>query len=221
MLAQTVNDPIERLIWNGLSFITTALQDDRVECFLFELLEKNARQRRFAHSRTAMDVNYDRLPFAGCAKRIMQFSDLPFAANKRARAYRRRRRCRRTWNPQRPHDFPARRSGVRVPAQQTYAKIVKVARNIRINFPRLNWIARLLAQHHFKKFSAERKPASQRLIQNDADTIPIARFRDCRLGALLGRHVVRSPRQQRLAKLGVNVFDQTEIENHDAPLFSH
>ena len=50
VLTQAVNDSVKSFVRNRLAFVTTTLQNDRVLRLLFDLVEKSAHERRFAHA---------------------------------------------------------------------------------------------------------------------------------------------------------------------------
>ncbi len=183
------------------------------------MIEKVAHQRGLAHARAAVNIDGDGLAFAGRAKRVVQFGQQAFAPDEsRVGGC---GQCAGLLNAERAQHLAAGRSRLSVAPQKFHAQVVEVLRSGWIDLEGLDGIARLLAHHDFEKFAFERQPSSQRLIQHHADAVPIAGFRDRHLRPLLGGHVIRRARQERLVQFWLNVFDQAKVENDHAAVAVH
>src|SRR5689334_3009617 len=120
----------------------------------------------------------------------------------------------------RTQNVTASRAILRIPSQQVHTEIAEILRRSWIYLSWLNGSACLLAEDYFKGPADERQSPRQSFVQHDPDAVPITRARNWKLCPLLGGHVIRSANQQRVTRRWFNIFNETKIENDDAPFVS-
>jgi hypothetical protein len=105
---------------------------------------------------------------------------------------------------------------LRVKSHERHAQIVEIFGDVRVESPgRRRWHATRFVPHQAGR---KRPPPGQRLVEHDADRVPIGGSADAQADALLGRHVLQRADDVLVRLVGAHVGDDTEVENHDATI---
>ena len=217
---QRVDDAVERLVGHALALVAAPLQHHDVGRRRPHLVDEVAHQRALAHARLAAHVHGHAGAGARALPRRLERGELGAPPDEARLAMGRRRQLRRRVGAQEPLvELLGAEALARVPAQQADAERVEIGRHVGRQRARRHRLAPLLLQEHLERRADEGHAAGERLVEHDADGVPVGLGPDLAPRRLLGRHVVggADDADVALARAIGRRLRQAEVEQHHAP----
>ncbi len=228
VVAERIDDAVERLVRHALPLVAAARQDDGVGGLEEESARELANEGALADPRLPLDEDGDARPLAHVGERALQGRELPFAPDERrdlslrgGRRYvpRRAARVERFFHVEPAEHLARARPRARIEAEQLDAQGVEIARHGGDERAWRRRLEPLLVHQDLERRPVEREPPGERFVENDADRVPVRRGPERLRSGLLGRHVGARPDDLVGARARVVLFevrDEPEVEQDDA-----
>ncbi len=225
---QRVDDAVHHLVRDRFALVGPSAEDHRLGV-LHEIVEETLDERGFAHARGAGDAHRDRVPRSRRIEGLAQDLKLPVAADESRKGvdgdgsarWHRRVGC-----PEALEDLGARRAHGGVVVQKRATECVQIGRYAVDAGRRGRRLHRVLHGQHVEGAPDEGWAPDERLVEDDADAVPVGRRRRRGVASLLGRHVpsgadhLSGPASRYLVHLPCHLSGNAEVEEHDAALGS-
>jgi hypothetical protein len=221
MPRERVDDAVEGLVRKRFALVATPLEHDRAPLGRAKPLDERRDERALAETGFTLHANGHRASVgARIGERLPQKAELFAPPDERAARGHVGSRVGRG-EPEATRDFGAGRAAARVAPQELFAEAIEIGGDVGCARAGRGTVARVLALDEIEQHASEREHAGQRLVEHDADAVPV-RLGSHRIAAgLLGRHVDRGADDRRRHLLLVGLRDESEVEQHHAAARGH
>ena len=236
MATQGVNDRIDGLVRNRLALVSASAEHERLTV-LREPVEERSHEGGLAHAGSPADVHGHRASGARSLEGLAQRKQLSLATDEqrlapahsldtRRRSEEGHARRRIAMRVQPAQDFRPVRTPRRFPVEKPDAERFEIGRDARGELGRGDRVDACLQSEHLGRGAFEWRVSDQRLVEHDADPVPVGRGRGLPTDGPLRGHVAwATHRVFALDKACVRdarkLRGDTEVEDHDAPFVRH